>query len=219
MFLCCAVLLGLFFAFRESEELQVADPAKHMPAAFQEVKSKAWGDRHKPAIVLRTFAGDGLRMTRFMLPNVRMFLDPNKYKFIVVLDEENPFDHQYGECLEQENYAVGYEPEPWNTARLFGQGGDVKAKGAGFDRAQWSTFYLDLQTDSDVIGVVDADACLFSYVSDDTLFTDDGRLWLRGHSTGDYWAAGDRLALGSCPTRPSTQHCLYGLVGERGPDL
>ncbi|CAF1134273.1 unnamed protein product [Adineta steineri] len=142
----------------------------------------------KYTLIVRTFAGHLDRMNTWYIPTVNMFVDRNAIDVLFVLDDESREDHILGDCLKEHNYSVKYEASPAFT----------KTKGNlyGYDRQQWSTFYMDYLSNSDYIGVIDSDAMLFTFMHPFySIFAsdDDKRIMLKP-MTGDHYHE-DRLAL------------------------
>ena len=85
-----------------------------------------------------------------------MFIDRNVIDIMFVLDDEAEADHKLGACLTKHGYSIKYEARPLL--------GDSKRTIPGYDRQQWSTFYMDKHSKSDYIGVIDADGMIFSFL-------------------------------------------------------
>lgn len=90
------------------------------------------------------------------IPTVKMFVDRNMIDVMFVLDDESREDHTSGDCLQRHNFTVKYEALPEFTKRGIPL--------PGYDRQQWSTFYMDQLSNSDYIGVIDADGMIFSFM-------------------------------------------------------
>lgn len=176
--------------------------------------------RLKPSIQLmtRTYAGDRKDMAR-LLSNLRMFVDlraPDALLsgYTIVLDGEKPSDRAYGACLSRvlrdrgmPNVHLDYEPLPAAASALFRGTAFARADPqyayAGYDRQQWSTFYLDRYTSSDVIGVVDADACVYTPLTRSAIFAHDGRILLRAQAAPDNYVMDPRTTQWSWTRLPS----------------
>eukprot|EP00947_MAST-08B_sp_MAST-8B-sp1_P005956 g5956.t1 len=142
-------------------------------------------------------------MARWLIPTMSMFVDgTGQFPLTVVLDDESPRDHAYGTCLEASVpfVRVCYEPLPPDWRSVFHGTADLDNPSTarpGYDRQQWSTFYLDRHVSEDLIGVVDSDACLYSFLTRESVLAADGRVILRAMAGGDdYYGEGDALALG-----------------------
>ena len=102
------------------------------------------------------------------------------FKFGIILDDENAEDHHLGDEILNNDYSdyVKYEPLPPNHLKLFQALAFYPHFSWGYDRQQWSTFYMDLYSESDIIGVVDSDSTFTSYLTYENILTDDGRIRL-----------------------------------------
>ncbi|CAF1183423.1 unnamed protein product [Adineta steineri] len=142
----------------------------------------------KYTLIVRTFAGHLYRMNKWYIPTVNMFVDRNTIDVLFVLDDESREDHILGDCLKKHNYSIKYEASPAFTKTK----GNIK----GYDRQQWSTFYMDYLSNSDYIGVIDADGMLFTFMHPFySIFAsnDDKRIMLKPMA-GDHYHE-DKLAL------------------------
>jgi hypothetical protein len=85
-----------------------------------------------------------LRMNRWLLLALGMFVN---LKFTIVLDAGKSHDKLVGDCLVENGYSVLYEELPPKHDKLFhgtAFGGNYAR--SGYDRQQWSKFYLDYHT-------------------------------------------------------------------------
>jgi len=136
------------------------------------------------AIVMRSYHGDAYKLGR-LFNTLRMFVLPNVER-IVVLDEESPEDHVLGDKLKNEFGAtIFYETLPnislWHPL--------VRE---GYQRQQWSSFYLDKYTNSDVIVQLDADAQISTVWDPAITFDGTGKILIRA-DPGDFFS-GDGFA-------------------------
>jgi hypothetical protein len=102
-------------------------------------------------ILVRTYHQDITRMNKWLLPTIKMFVNPLLFHFVVVLDDESAKDHALGTCLEAHGIDVIYEQLPSNSSDiLLGRAFAATAQynRTGYDRQQWSKFYVDRQTES-----------------------------------------------------------------------
>ena len=132
-------------------------------------------------ILCRAYSGAERQLVANLLPTTRIFLDRRRFRFTLVLDDESPADHVLGESLLREGHVdrVFYEPLPEGWQELFkGQAFPPPYNRWGFNRALWSTFYMDQYSDADIIGVLDSDATFFSYLTPENILDADGRLRL-----------------------------------------
>lgn len=99
----------------------------------------------------------------------------------MILDDESLEDHKLGGLLTSTELAdyIYYEPLPDNHLKLF-QALAYPCHHWGYDRQQWSTFFMDIFTDHDVIGIVDSDSTFTSYLTDEVIFTNDNKIKLKG---------------------------------------
>lgn len=198
------VVWTLVFQFKLTESYRsfLADFSPEQGNRTQLKESK------KIVLMTRTFSGDRGRVGSGLLHHIRMFLDFSSFDFRFVLDDESQDDHLWGDCLQEAlpESTIGYEALPEGSDSLFhgiafGNRNQKYAR-PGYDRQQWSTFHLDLLADTqhEVIGVIDGDASLFSYVTRESIFAPDGRIILRAANAPDHYHM-DKVALGF-PTTP-----------------
>ena len=153
-------------------------------------------------VMVRSYSGDRWKFSASLAATMEMFFDPTRFDFKLILDDEEKDDHMWGECLATKYpfMDIQYESNPDNWEDLFH--GTAFAKFAkyarpGYDRQQWSTFYMDKYADPnhEIIGVIDADGCLFTHMTRENILGPDGRILLRaGNGTSHY--QNDKLALG-----------------------
>lgn len=137
---------------------------------------------HRPPsveILVRTYHGDEQQLRDNLLPTLRIFVNRREFRFTAILDEESSADHTLGDQLSREGICdrVIYEALPRDWKRLFqGVAFPPPYNRWGYDRQQWSTFYMDAHSDRDVLGVVDSDATFYSYLTRKNIFSADGRI-------------------------------------------
>lgn len=151
-------------------------------------------DRPSLALITRTYHGSWA-LFRKMEETVEMFV-PRSIPFIVVLDAEKKRDHTFGRWLLERGYQVHYEAlpaVPFRHGRETAWPRRARYNRSGYQRQQWSSFYLDRYTDADVIGLLDTDVRMYSLLSDAMIYDHSGRILARGIGGDMYW--GDRLAL------------------------
>lgn len=132
-------------------------------------------------ILARTYHGDELQLLHNLIPTLGIFVNRREYRFSLVLDEECAADHALGARLLANDLCdrVSYEPLPSDWKNLFqGVAFPPPYNRWGYDRQQWSTFYMDAQSDRDVLGVVDSDATFYTYLTRQNIFSGDGRIML-----------------------------------------
>lgn len=139
------------------------------------------GDMPRVDIMTRTFYKHEDILVRNLVSTMNLFVNRNTFKLVVVLDDESEEDHQMGNRLLANGYAdsVCYEALPPRHLELF-QATAFPGLPWGYDRQQWSTFYMDLYSDADIIGVVDSDSTFVSYLTYENILTNDGRILLHG---------------------------------------
>uniref|UniRef100_A0A6C0EVG0 Uncharacterized protein n=1 Tax=viral metagenome TaxID=1070528 RepID=A0A6C0EVG0_9ZZZZ len=143
---------------------------------------------HKIIILTRTYFKDGDILMKNLCSTLNIFVNRDKYKFGIILDDETIKDHTLGELLLNENNVdyIYYEPLPNNHLKLF-QALAYPTMSWGYDRQQWSTFYMDTYVEEDIIGVVDSDSTFTNYLTDENIFTKDGKIKLLGLKPLNYW--------------------------------
>lgn len=146
------------------------------------------------AIVTRSFAGDIERMNAYLIPSLKMFVDPKDTEIIIILDELEK-DFTIGACLQSEyDIKVFYEPWPKNHSDfLRGIAFGGRYASPGYDRQQWSTFFLEQYTSANIISIIDSDAMLFGYLTEAALMR-SGKIILRAAHGGDHYRM-DKIAL------------------------
>jgi len=135
-------------------------------------------------------------------PTMEMFFYTTQFDFKLILDDESKGDHMWGECLAPEYpfMDIQYESNPENWEELF-HGTAFWEVGhyarPGYDRQQWSTFYMDKYADPnhEIIRVIDGDGCFYTHMTRENFLAPDGRILLRvGNGTSHY--ENDKVALG-----------------------
>ncbi len=135
-------------------------------------------------ILVRTYHGDEQQLRHNLIPTLGIFVNRREFPFAVVLDEEAGADHALGDRLSAEGLCdrLVYEPLPSDWRRLFqGVAFPPPRNRWGYDRQQWSTFYMDTHSERDVLGVVDSDATFYSYLTRKNIFSGDGRVLLSAY--------------------------------------
>ena len=154
------------------------------------------------AVMVRSYHMDRWKASASIFASMEMFFDTSQFDFKLILDDESKGDHMWGACLTPEYpfMDIQYEANPENWEELFH--GIAFAKHAryarpGYDRQQWSTFYMDkyAENNHEIIGVIDADGCFYTHMTRENILTPDGRILLRvGNGTSHY--ENDKVALG-----------------------
>jgi len=136
-------------------------------------------ENKKVSIIVRTYHKDKQILIDNLISTLNIFVNRNLFKFVVVLDEESKEDHFLGEYLLKNDYvdSVIFEKLPNDWKDLFkGISFESPRNRWGYDRQQWSTFYMDKHSEDDIIGVVDSDSTFFTYITKENIFTNDGRV-------------------------------------------
>ena len=142
-------------------------------------------------ILTRTFYGHAEILKKNLISTANVFLNRNKYTLAAILDDERSQDHILGDELLENGRVdvVYYEPLPDNYKKLF-QALAYPCMPWGYDRQQWSTFYMDAYVTQDIVGIVDSDSTFTSYLTDENIYTSDGKIKLFGLkplSTWKHW--------------------------------
>jgi len=104
-----------------------------------------------------------------------LFWPPSFGKTIVVLDEESEQDHAFANTLTKQvrehfpdhKLEVLYEPLPKDQSILNFPG----EKTFGYNRQLWSSFFIDLYTNDNIIAWMDSDAAFITPVTEASIFT------------------------------------------------
>eukprot|EP00929_Paragymnodinium_shiwhaense_P049336 TRINITY_DN24893_c0_g1_i1.p1 TRINITY_DN24893_c0_g1~~TRINITY_DN24893_c0_g1_i1.p1 ORF type:complete len:433 (-),score=79.35 TRINITY_DN24893_c0_g1_i1:230-1528(-) len=152
------------------------------------------GKKADVALVVRTYSGDILELEE-MIKTMHMFV-PQQMPLVIVLDAEKAEDIIYGYSLAARGFKVCFDPLPptpfrrrensaWPDHPSYGR--------VGYQRQQWSSFYLERYVDADVIGVVDADVRFYSLLSPSMIWDQSGKIIARG-VVGE-WFENNKVAL------------------------
>jgi hypothetical protein len=135
---------------------------------------------NKIIILTRTFFKDEEILIKNLCKTFNIFVNRDKYKLGVILDDETKEDHILGDKLLNNILAdnVYYEPLRSDYKDLF-QALAYPCMSWGYDRQQWSTFYMDTYVEQDIIGVVDSDSTFTSYLTDESIFTKNGKIKIK----------------------------------------
>ena len=127
-----------------------------------------------------------------MLKTVVLFWPPSLGKMVIVLDQESEGDHRFGAQLNKQTrehfssyiFDVRYEPLPRDGTILDFPG---QRKPPGYNRQLWSSFFIDLYTNDDIIAWLDTDSPFLLPVTMPTIMT-NGKVRILGSScTKDIW--------------------------------
>ena len=166
--------------------------------------------RNKFVLMIRSFSGDRWRASAMALPSIKMFVNPLQFDFYFILDEESQLDQKWGQCLRNNEAGdlsllgmdIVFEPQPKRAAELFhatafANLGNAQYNKAGYDRQQWSTsYYMDkhARRDHEIISIIGADGCFFSYYTKENIIAPDGRIMLRAGQQQSHYQM-DKVAL------------------------
>ena len=141
--------------------------------------------------------------------DISMFVEPECFSTVLLVDDEDPKNHQWGDGLLawDPRIAVEYVSRPDNHETLFdgfGRGGVNKdgntfdepdERRFGYERQQWNYFHADKYSGSaEIIGAMDSDGCITTFLTHEDIFTLKGKIKIHATS-GDRWKGGDSLAL------------------------
>eukprot|EP00928_Gymnodinium_smaydae_P065077 TRINITY_DN48274_c0_g1_i1.p1 TRINITY_DN48274_c0_g1~~TRINITY_DN48274_c0_g1_i1.p1 ORF type:complete len:374 (-),score=18.56 TRINITY_DN48274_c0_g1_i1:271-1392(-) len=145
--------------------------------------------------VVRTFHGARAEFEN-LVATMRMFVQ-SSIPLHVILDEESGEDHQWGVELSSRGFHVHFESIP-KSVRFPNEGSGpwgyhAKYSRFGYHRQQWSSFHFDKYTQAQYIGVLDSDTTFFSLCTPDMIWSDEGRIIVRGKLGDSY--EGDVVAL------------------------
>ena len=135
-------------------------------------------------ILVRSYSGDKEVIFNMLLSTYQLFHLNLNFNLSVILDDEAKKDHELGNMLEtldetkwpnlKDNISVYYEklPDDWKELFqiAFKETNVPKYTRWGYDRQQWSTFYFDKYSKSEVIGCVDSDVTLKSFIRHEDIF-------------------------------------------------
>lgn len=130
------------------------------------------------SLISRTYSADYKRMRKWLLPTYHMFVDFNCIDIIFVFDNETE-DYQVVSAMKQEypQFKYYHEPLPENYEHVLNKHiFPIQNPRFGYDRQLWATFWLDNYTDSDIIGVIDSDAMIYSLITLSTILTSDAKI-------------------------------------------
>lgn len=131
-------------------------------------------------VLTRTYHKDGDILEKNLISTINIFLNRNKYKFGIILDDESLEDHILGDYLLNRTDYIFYETLPNKYLELF-QALAYPHMSWGYDRQQWSTFYFDTFVKEDIIGIVDSDSTFTSYLTNNN-FIKDNKILIKGIS-------------------------------------
>jgi len=135
-----------------------------------------------------------LRMTKskeqlfndIFLRSLRMFWPADQVRLLIVLDDENEADHEWGPQLQMQLSSYDFA-----SVRVSYEGPADNVYGSGHDRQQWSMFSADNHTISEYVGFVDTDTLFTTRVHPGDLFECERPVvhGLVGKQTDDWWNA------------------------------
>lgn len=139
-------------------------------------------------ILTRTYCKDGNILQKNLISTLNIFVNRDKYKFGIILDDETLEDHHLGDHLLNNKMTdyIYYEALPDNHRELF-QALAYPYMHWGYDRQQWSTFYMDTFVEEDIIGIVDSDSTFTTYLTDENIFSKEGKIKILGIKPTSEW--------------------------------
>lgn len=150
-------------------------------------------------IMLVTYTGSRDALFRLLIPGLHRFLNPLNFTVTAVLDDESPKEHQFGSELEQLGLKVRYNEanlEALKTrpfVKYGNQSGDRYAS-MGYTRQSYTTWFFDQYSDSEIIGIIDSDVSITSYMLPSSLISGKQIIlhgvWDGGTYLNDYVALG-----------------------------
>lgn len=151
------------------------------------------------------------RLGNLIFPSMKMFWPEGFGEIALIWDEESKSDRFAAEKLAKEwsrmaeegkipkgvPLKIWYEHYPKEPSDIF----PGKIRNAGYDRQMYSTYYADLQSDADIIGIIDSDSYFAVPVLPETLYNVTAQTAVNiGRSHGpcgaDCWDKGTKEALG-----------------------
>eukprot|EP01083_Nonionella_stella_P020553 56991_1 len=163
-------------------------------SSFEQSKCGSFKN-YSVALVSRTYAGDYHRMKKWLLPTYQMFVDFNCIEIVFVFDNTSD-DHTIGESIrEKYGYKIYYEPLPENHTHILNKHIFPSLKWyahLGYDRQLWATFWLDNYTDADIVGVIDSDAQIYSFITLNTILDASNKIKTQSNA-GDHYKGDARI--------------------------
>ena len=159
-------ILGILFYFNLDLKYRVN---KDRINSSLKTNRNVWDDTPRVSVMCRLYDGSALEYYNVFHVSYLLFWPFDKWinsDVVIVFDDENEEQHRFGTILaNMPPYPkIHYEKDP---------GGNIFCSNwrrSGYARQQYSTFYMDLYTDSDYIAIVDSDSFFTSPVMPEDLF-------------------------------------------------
>lgn len=111
------------------------------------------------------------------VPSINAFVDLSSIKVHFVLDAESDKDLSFGEKLQKTGFMTHYEFLPnFLTEKTIPFHGFGRYDSISYSRQLLSTFYVDLYTHSDIIGIFDCDNLFYTMPLIESIFDANGRI-------------------------------------------
>ena len=137
------------------------------------------------SFLVRSYAGDCHELRSRLLASFDMFLDERQFPVVIVLDDESEEDHALGRCLQSVKpapyYNVTYEKSPAIKFYYDAYGGST-----GYMRQQWSNFYGDIYSQSDIVCFMDSDSLLYTRFMLEEVLSPDQKIIILGKEGDNY---------------------------------
>lgn len=160
-------------------------------------------------MLLRCYSGDVQRFHEMFAPSLEAFFPFSRINITVILDDENPADHAFGETIIARLGYLGVKviyasPPPSSvlSSSPYKIESPTRISGPGYLRQLYDTFMMDnfvpFASDTDIIGILDADAPLISLLTPSVLWNTNQKLLFHPVAKVDIWR-GDNIMLGGKP--------------------
>ena len=139
------------------------------------------GFPYRAALVLRSRARDDTLLSHWLLPTLDMFVDPAHFEVWVVLDNTDD-DRAWGKKLQaaRPGLRVTYIKDIYQDPTYRSLPNDVKKK-VMWEMKIHATLHMDeyIDSDAELIGVIDADSMIYGLMTRDTILDDRGKAYIR----------------------------------------
>ena len=156
----------------------------------------AWSNTPSIGIVCRVFHGSAKEVLNILILSYNLFWPIKKWEnseLVLIWDNESPKDHRMATIISNvPPYPKTKFEDPPPSGTLCSNW-----RGEGYARQQYSTFYDDLYTEAEYVGIVDSDSFFTTSVVPEDLF-EDGLPRLIGYNgEGTGWCASAPMAVGA----------------------
>eukprot|EP00668_Euglena_longa_P032784 GGOE01042232.1.p1 GENE.GGOE01042232.1~~GGOE01042232.1.p1 ORF type:complete len:661 (+),score=136.61 GGOE01042232.1:60-2042(+) len=158
--------LALFSGeMREKWKQWLALPDKPVDLRLKE----KWARFPAVQLLVRCHTGGAPKLLTILLESLEWFWPAEYARLVVVLDDESPRDHTFGDFLSHIHPypRIAFQPDPGDVFPS-----KICGRSKGYDRQMWSGFYADLYSEEDIIAIVDDDCLFVTPVTPDDLFED-----------------------------------------------